>query len=139
MKITVSFAAVVLENVAANASPCVMLANTAVASSANGGQSATSAPVTIIEPKLTTTKTVSIAGGGTAQGGSTVAYTITIAQASNSATDAYNTTFVVAAVLLLGGGSKLSPTFTVTDPGNLVTSANFQLTGSNAASTARNT
>ena len=76
-KITVTFEAVVL-NVAANVNG-VTFANTAVASSADGGQSATSSPVTIVEPKLTTTKTVSIAGGGTAQGGSTVTYTITIA------------------------------------------------------------
>jgi uncharacterized repeat protein (TIGR01451 family)/fimbrial isopeptide formation D2 family protein len=131
-KVTVSFEAVVL-NVAANVNG-VTFANTAVTSSDDGTQSVTSAPVTIVEPKLATTKTVSIAGGGTAQGGSTATYTITIAQDPNSTTDAFNTTFSDALPLLTGGGSVLlSPTFTVTDPLGLVTNANFQLTGSNAA------
>ena len=130
-KITVQFEAVVL-NVAANVNG-VTFANTAVASSDNGSQSVTSAPVTIIEPKVVTTKTVSFPGT-TVQGGSTVTYTITVAQASNSTTDAYNTTFSDALPLLPGGGSVLlSPTFTVMDSLGLVTSANFQLTGSDAA------
>ncbi|HEY7327755.1 MAG TPA: isopeptide-forming domain-containing fimbrial protein [Gemmataceae bacterium] len=131
-KVTVSFEAVVLD-VAANHNG-VTFVNTAVTTSANGSQTVTSAPVTIIEPKLTTTKKVSIAGGGTAQGGSTVTYTMTIAQAASSTTDAYNTTYSDALPLLPGGGSVLlNPSFTVSDPLGLVTSNNFQLTGSNAA------
>jgi hypothetical protein len=129
--ILVAFEAVVL-NVGPNTDG-KQLINTAVFQTDNGTTMNSAAPVTVIEPKLATTKSVSIAGGRTAQGGSPISYTITIAQAADSHADAFNTTFADALPLLTGGGSViLAPNFTVTDSLGLVTNANFQLTGSDA-------
>jgi uncharacterized repeat protein (TIGR01451 family)/fimbrial isopeptide formation D2 family protein len=98
---------------------------------ANQSNTASAAPITVIEPKVITTKTVSFPGSAV-EGGTPITYTITLSQANT--VDANNVTLTDLLPLLPGGGSViLNPTFTVSDPfGRTATNANFQLTGSNA-------
>jgi len=87
-------------------------------------------PVTVIEPKLQTTKAVSLGGlGGNV--GDPVTYTIVVRQSSSSDTDAFNVTLrdVIPA-------SIASPALTtVVDTGGTVTAANFALTGNTLTTT----
>jgi uncharacterized repeat protein (TIGR01451 family)/fimbrial isopeptide formation D2 family protein len=94
-----------------------------------------SAPaVTVIEPKLQTTKSVVVDGSGTVgEAGNSVVYTIRLQQAASSPTDAFNMTLSDPLPQLTGGASLLvAPTFTVADTAGLVSAANFSLTGSDA-------
>ena len=87
-------------------------------------------PVTVIEPKLRTTKSADVGGfGGTA--GDPVTYTIVVRQSSSSDTDAFGVTLrdVIPAEIL-------SPSLTsVVDSAGLVTTANFSLTGNTLTTT----
>jgi uncharacterized repeat protein (TIGR01451 family) len=87
-------------------------------------------PVTVIEPKLQTTKSADVGGfGGTA--GDPVTYTIVVRQSSSSDTDAFGVTLrdVIPAEIL-------SPSLTsVVDSAGLVTTANFSLTGNTLTTT----
>ena len=99
-------------------------------SGANKSATVSSGAVTVIEPKLQTTKSAVVGGFG-GNVGDPVTYTITIQQAANSDTDAFNVTLndVIPAKIL-------SPTLTtVTDTAGLVTAANFALTGNTLATT----
>ena len=89
--------------------------------------------MTVIEPKLQTTNTVAVGGGG-GNPGDSVQYTIKIQQDPASTTDAFNVT-LADPLPKAGGGSSLilSPSFTVVDSAGLVTAGNFQLVGSDAA------
>ncbi|NCX99536.1 MAG: isopeptide-forming domain-containing fimbrial protein, partial [Planctomycetia bacterium] len=87
-------------------------------------------PVTVIEPKLRTTKTVAVGGFG-GNVGDPVTYTIVVRQSSSSDTDAFNVTLrdVIPA-------SIASPALTsVVDTGGVVTTANFSLTGNTLTTT----
>ncbi|MCY2989815.1 MAG: hypothetical protein NTY19_18375 [Planctomycetota bacterium] len=94
--------------------------------------------VTVIEPKLATTKTAEVAlipGNKIGQQSDTVKYTITIAQDPTSQTDAFDASFSDPLPKDgLNGTLILTPSFTVSDTAivNPVTVANFQLTGANA-------
>ena len=80
--------------------------------------------VHIIEPKLTTTKSVVVGNLG-GNPGDPVTYTIEIQQAGSSATDAFNTT-----LRDLIPSTIASPTLTsVADTAGVVTANNFQITG----------
>jgi uncharacterized repeat protein (TIGR01451 family)/fimbrial isopeptide formation D2 family protein len=86
--------------------------------------------VTVIEPKLKTTKTVSVGGLG-GNPGDPVTYTIVIQQDPTSQTDAFDATLND-----LLPPEIASPTLaSVVDSANLVTRANFQLSGSTLSTT----
>ncbi|MCC6146446.1 MAG: isopeptide-forming domain-containing fimbrial protein [Anaerolineaceae bacterium] len=96
-----------------------------------------SAPgITVIEPTLAAVKTVNPA---TADAGDPVEYTITLAHAAGSQTDALDVTFSDALPRCsAGGASALNisdpvAALTVADTAGLVTAANFELAGGNAA------
>ena len=129
--ITFTIQTVVL-NVNSNTSG-VNLVNRAQAawnSGANTSPTVSSGPVTVIEPKLETTKAAVVGGfGGTA--GDPVTYTIVIRQAAASDTDAFNVTLndLIPAQIA-------SPVLTsVVDTAGLVTAANFSLSGNTLATT----
>ena len=89
-----------------------------------------SGPVTVIEPRLQTTKSVAVGGFG-GNVGDPVTYTIVVQQAPTSNTDAFNVTLrdVIPA-------SIASPSLTgVVDTAGVVTTANFSLTGNTLATT----
>ena len=132
--LTFDYTTVVL-NVASNTQGQTLTNSALVAYNGMRSDPVSAAPVTVIEPQLKTTKTVTVNGSGTTgQAGDTVSYTITIQQDPSSATDAFNTTFADPLPTVGTGGPSLlsSPTFTVTDTAGLVTSSNFTLTGSDA-------
>ena len=87
-------------------------------------------PVTVIEPKLRTTKAVSVGGlGGNV--GDPVTYTIVVRQSSSSDTDAFGVTLrdVIPSQIA-------SPALTsVVDTSGVVTAANFSLTGNTLTTT----
>lgn len=87
-------------------------------------------PVTVIEPKLRTTKTVAVGGlGGNV--GDPVTYTIVVRQSGTSDTDAFGVTLrdVIPA-------SIASPSLTsVVDTSGVVTAANFALSGNTLTTT----
>jgi uncharacterized repeat protein (TIGR01451 family)/fimbrial isopeptide formation D2 family protein len=88
--------------------------------------------VTVIEPKMLTTKAVTIGGNG-GNPGDPVTYTIRIQQDPTSAADAFNVT--VNDPFPTGPGGSIISGLTlanVTDTSGLVTAANFALTGSDA-------
>jgi len=97
---------------------------------ANTSRIGRSGPVTVIEPKLETTKAATVGGlGGTV--GDPVTYTIVIRQAAASDTDAFNVTLndLIPAQIA-------SPVLTsVVDTAGLVTAANFSLSGNTLATT----
>jgi uncharacterized repeat protein (TIGR01451 family)/fimbrial isopeptide formation D2 family protein len=130
--LTLDYQTVVL-NVASNVNGAT-LTNSAVFSWTGHTLPPVSAPpVTVIEPKLQTVKSVKIGGGG-GNPGDPVEYTITIQQDPSSTTDAYDVTFSDPLPQAAGGSSLiLGPTFSVNDSAGLVTSSNFQLTGSDAS------
>ena len=87
-------------------------------------------PVTVIEPKLRTTKGA-IVGGFGGNAGDPVTYTIVIQQAGTSDTDAFNVTLndVIPALIT-------SPSLTsVVDTSGTVTAANFSLSGNTLTTT----
>ncbi len=99
-------------------------------SGANKSPTASSGPVTVIEPKLLTTKSATV-GGFRGNAGDPVTYTIVIQQAGTSDTDAFNVTLndVIPAKIL---GPALT---SVVDTAGLVTTANFSLAGSTLTTT----
>jgi large repetitive protein len=118
------------------------LANTSLTNSASLSWTGDSLPavhapsVTVIEPTLTTTKSVVVGASGTSgDAGDPVAYTIAIKHAAGAFdTDAFGVTFgdplpksPTNQSLILG------PTFAVVDSAGLVTAASFELVGSDAA------
>jgi len=122
----------VILNVSSNTSG-VNLVNRAQAAwnaGANKSPTVSSGTVTVIEPKLLTTKSASVGGfGGTV--GDPVTYTITIQQAGTSDTDAFNVTLndVIPAKIT-------SPVLaSVVDSAGIVTAANFSLSGSTLTTT----
>ena len=84
----------------------------------------TSKEVKVIEPKLTTTKTVNVAGKG-GNPGDPVTYTIVIEQDPSSPTDAFDATLTDSIPLEIDAPSITS----VHDTTNQVTAANFSLIG----------
>jgi len=123
--ITYTIEAVVL-NVATNQSGG-QLANQAQVTWNNGASftnKVSSGPVTVIEPKLTTTKSVVVGGRG-GNVGDPVTYTIVVRQSSTSGTDAFDVTLrdVIPAQIL--NPSLVS----VVDTAGVVNLGNFQLTG----------
>jgi uncharacterized repeat protein (TIGR01451 family)/fimbrial isopeptide formation D2 family protein len=89
-----------------------------------------SGPVTVIEPKLRTTKAVSVGGFG-GNVGDPVTYTIVVRQSTSSDTDAYGVTLrdVIPS-------SIASPSLTsVVDTAGIVTAANFSLSGNTLTTT----
>jgi uncharacterized repeat protein (TIGR01451 family) len=122
----------VILNVSSNTSG-VNLVNQAQAAwnaGANKSPQVSSGPVTVIEPKLLTTKAASVGGfGGTV--GDPVTYTIVIQQAGTSDTDAFNVTLndpIPAKIT--------SPVLTsVADTAGLVTAASFSLSGNTLTTT----
>jgi uncharacterized repeat protein (TIGR01451 family)/fimbrial isopeptide formation D2 family protein len=122
----------VILNVNSNTSG-VQLVNRAQAtwnSGANTSPTVSSGPVTVIEPKLRTTKAVSVGGFG-GNVGDPVTYTIVVRQSGTSDTDAYDVTLrdVIPA-------SIASPSLTsVVDTSGVVTAANFSLTGNTLTTT----
>ena len=129
--ITFTIEAVVL-NVTTSTSG-VQLVNRAQAAWNNGANTSpliSSDPVTVIEPKLRTTKAVSVGGlGGNV--GDPVTYTIIVRQSSSSDTDAFNVTLrdVIPA-------SIASPSLTsVVDTSGLVDLDNFSLAGNTLTTT----
>jgi len=128
--ITFTIEAVVL-NVNSNTSG-VLLVNTAQAAWGSGSSSpvVTSAPVTVIEPKLRTLKTVSVGGyGGTV--GDPVTYTIVVRQSGTSDTDAFNVTLRDVIPAQIGSPVLAS----VVDTAGQVTAANFGMSGNTLTTT----
>jgi uncharacterized repeat protein (TIGR01451 family)/fimbrial isopeptide formation D2 family protein len=111
----------------------VQLVNRAQAAWNNGANTSpliSSGPVTVIEPKLRTTKAVAVGGlGGNV--GDPVTYTIVVRQSGTSDTDAFGVTLrdVIPA-------SIASPVLTsVVDTSGVVTAANFSLAGNTLTTT----
>ena len=129
--ITFTIEAVVLNvNTSTSGVQLVNRAQAAWNAGANTSPLAPAGPVTVIEPKLRTTKAVSVGGlGGNV--GDPVTYTIVVRQSSSSDTDAYGVT--LRDVL---PSSIASPTLTsVVDTAGLVTAANFSLSGNTLTTT----
>ncbi|MFM8529270.1 MAG: DUF11 domain-containing protein, partial [Ilumatobacteraceae bacterium] len=111
----------------------VQLVNRAQATWNNGANTSaliSSGPVTVIEPKLRTTKAVAV-GGFRGNVGDPVTFTIVVRHSSTSDTDAFNVTLrdVIPT-------SIASPVLTgVVDTSGLVTSANFSLAGNTLTTT----
>ncbi len=122
--ITLTYTAVVLD-VAGNQSG-TQLRNSAQVTWAGGNIASVSAPsVTVIEPKLLSTKTVVVNGSGTTgDAGDPVLYTITLSQPAASQTDAFNVTFLdnISTLINVAG-------YSVVDSAGLVTAADITLTG----------
>jgi len=97
---------------------------------ANSSALVSAGPVTVIEPKLRTTKAVSVGGFG-GNVGDPVTYTIVVRQSTSSDTDAYGVTLrdVIPS-------SIASPALTsVVDTSGIVTAANFSLSGNTLTTT----
>lgn len=92
-----------------------------------------SAPVTVVEPDVTTTKTVTVgAGGSTGDAGDAVQYVVTLR--NSSGVDAYDLTFSDVLPWRTDAGALIrSPSFSVTDTAGLVTAADFELVGDDAS------
>ncbi len=89
-----------------------------------------SGPVTVIEPKLQTTKAVAVGGsGGTV--GDLVTYTIVVRQSGTSDTDSFNVTLEDVIPATIGSPALTS----VVDTGGVVTAANFSLAGNTLTTT----
>jgi uncharacterized repeat protein (TIGR01451 family) len=89
--------------------------------------------VTVIEPKMLTTKAVTIGGNG-GNPSDPVTYTVQVRQDPTSAADAYNVTVADAFPTSAGGSIVRGLTLSsVTDTAGQVTAANFALTGSDSA------
>jgi len=124
--IEVTFRAVVL-NVGGNVSGTQLVNRLRATwnSGANTTPFASSGPVTVIEPKLQTTKTVAVGGFG-GNVGDPVTYTITIRQAASSDTDAFDVSFLDELPAKIAAPSLVS----VVDTAGIVTAGDFSLTGS---------
>jgi uncharacterized repeat protein (TIGR01451 family)/fimbrial isopeptide formation D2 family protein len=124
--IEVTFRAVVL-NVGGNVSGTQLVNRSRATwnSGANTTPFASSGPVTVIEPKLQTTKTVAVGGFG-GNVGDPVTYTITIRQAASSDTDAFDVSFLDELPAKIASPALVS----VVDTAGIVTAGDFSLTGS---------
>jgi uncharacterized repeat protein (TIGR01451 family)/fimbrial isopeptide formation D2 family protein len=132
--ITVTYQVVTL-NIAGNKTGTPPLANSAQFSWTGHTLTPVSAAgVSVIEPKLTTTKSVVVNGSGSSgQGGNSVVYTIKLQQAAASQTNAFDMTLNDPLPILADGSSLIiGTTFSVADTAGTITVANFNLTGSNA-------
>ncbi|MBK9711649.1 MAG: DUF11 domain-containing protein [Kouleothrix sp.] len=133
--ITLVYRAAVLD-VAGNQSG-TQLKNSAALSWSGGSLAPVSAQaVAVIEPALDAAKSVAVNGSGSSgDAGDPVVYTITVKHTAASAADAFDITLLDALPLVGAGGPSLidSPSFIVTDTAGLLTTADFNLAGSNAA------
>ena len=126
--ITISYQAVIL-NVLGNQQGTT-LDNSAVFNWLSGSLTPVAANViTVVEPTITTAKSVTVGGGGTSgDAGDAVQYTVTLR--NNSGVDAFDTTFSDSLPVRAGTSSLiLSPLFSVTDTSGSVTAADFELFG----------
>ena len=130
--VTISYRAVVL-NVLGNQQG-TNLNNSAIVSW-TGGRCPPSRPANIgvVEPNVTTTKTVTVGGSGTVgDAGDAVQYVITLR--NNSGVNAYDVTVSDSLPLRAGTGSLIvSPSFSVIDTAGLVTAADFELVGNDTS------
>ena len=85
----------------------------------------------MVEPNVTTTKSVTVGGSGsTGDAGDAVQYVVTLR--NNSGVDAFDVTVSDSLPLRAGTGSLIvSPSFSVVDTAGLVTAADFELVGDN--------
>ncbi|NBW97554.1 MAG: DUF11 domain-containing protein, partial [Planctomycetia bacterium] len=97
---------------------------------ANFTADVSSGAVTVIEPKLTTTKSVVVGGAG-GNVGDPVTYTIVIEQAATSDTDAFEATLADVIPAQIAGVALAS----VVDTASSVTAANFNLVGNTLSTT----
>jgi uncharacterized repeat protein (TIGR01451 family)/fimbrial isopeptide formation D2 family protein len=129
--ITFTIEAVVLNvNTSTSGVQLVNQARAAWNAGANTSALVSAGPVTVIEPKLRTTKAVSVGGFG-GNVGDPVTYTIVVRQSTTTDTDAYDVTLrdVIPS-------SIASPALTsVVDTSGVVTAANFSLTGNTLTTT----
>ncbi len=128
--VTISYQAVIL-NVLGNQQGTT-LDNSAVFHWSGGALPPVAANlITVVEPSIATTKSVSVGGGGTTgDAGDAVQYTINLR--NSSGVDAFDATFSDSLPVRAGTSSLiLSPLFSVTDTAGLVTIADFELIGDN--------
>ena len=128
--LTISYRAVVL-NVLGNQQG-TNLNNSAIVNWAGGAlPPVSSSQIGVVEPIVTTTKSVTVGGGGsTGDAGDAVQYIVTLR--NNSGVDAFDVTVSDSLPLRAGTGSLIvSPSFSVVDTAGLVTSADFELVGDN--------